>query len=121
MKPSTARSVVDWLFSDEEDDEPGYDPVHVAAAIVATLTAFGALYWLLWTLLVYEGGLFAKLAPAARVLFTSASLKDVGYEGPWDRGPFEGWAGNLGALLIGAVLAAALARIYKNRGSRPWK
>lgn len=103
-----------WLFSEDDDpEEPVYDPVHAGAAVVISLVAVGALYWLLWTLLVFEGGLFKKLSAAAQILFTSKTLKDFGYEGsPYAMGVFEGWFGNLAALalLIGAL--AALHRLY---------
>ena len=60
------------LFDEDEPGEPYYDPVHLGAAAVGTLAAIGALYWLLWTLLVYEGGLFSKLA--APVSYTHLTL-----------------------------------------------
>jgi hypothetical protein len=44
------------LFEEEKPDEPRYDPVHLATVLVACLAAVGALYWLLWTFMVYEGG-----------------------------------------------------------------
>lgn len=102
------------LFEDDDDpDEPFYDPVHLGAAIVCSLTGIGALYWLLWTLLVYEGGLFLKLSAAAELLFTAKTAADFGYEGaPYAMGVFEGWLGNLLALLIAGVVLAALHRLY---------
>ena len=102
------------LFEEEDDPaEPLYDPVHLGAAIVATLAAMGCLYWLLWTLLVYEGGLFLKLGAALQVLFTSKTLRDLGYEGsPYAMGAFEGWLGNLAALALCAVVVTALHRLY---------
>jgi hypothetical protein len=49
------------LFEDEDDPaEPHYDPVHLAVVLVATQVVIGALYWLLWTLFVYEGGIARK-------------------------------------------------------------
>jgi len=109
-----------WLFSDEEDpDEVLYDPVHVGGAVVISLVGIGALYWLLWTLLVYEGGLFKKAGAAAQVLFTSKTLADFGYEGsPYAMGVFEGWFGNLAALLLFAGLVAALHRLYLKAAAR---
>lgn len=69
------------LFEDDGPQEPFYDPVHLAAVLIGCLVAFGALFWLLWTLLVYEGGLAAGPRPA-----------------------------NLGALLLCAVVLAVLHR-----------
>ena len=101
-------------FSDKEDpNEPSYDPVHVGGAIVITLTAIGCLYWLLWTLLVYEGGIFVKLKAVIKLVFTKATLADLGYEGyPYAMGQFEGWIGNLCALLLCALVIAALRHAY---------
>lgn len=109
-----ARRWIEEVFSDKEDpNEPFYDPVHVGGAIVITLTALGCLYWLLWTLLVFEGGVGVKVRAAAKVLFTPATLADVGYEGaPYAMGDLEGWAGNSVALLLSFGLVVALRRLY---------
>jgi hypothetical protein len=49
------------LFEAQDDPaEPHYDPVHLAVVLVATQVVIGALYWLLWTLFVYEGGIARK-------------------------------------------------------------
>ena len=81
------------FFSDDDDpEEPFFDPVHLGAVCMVCLVSIGALYWLLWTLLVYEGGLLPKLRAALAVLFTSRTLKDFGYErAPYAMGAFEGW------------------------------
>jgi len=112
-----AKTVLDRLrrFFTEEDDpnEPVYDPTHLGGAVIIILTALGCLYWLLWTLLVYEGGIFLKIKALGRLLFTSATLKDLGYEGfPYALGAFEGWIGNLSALVLCVAVAAALRRLY---------
>ncbi|MFH2202115.1 MAG: hypothetical protein ABIJ96_03285 [Elusimicrobiota bacterium] len=108
------------LFSDEDDpEEPYFDPAHIGAVIILCLTGIGALYWLLWTLLVFEGGLFGKLGAAAAVLFTSKTLKDVGYLGtPHAMGPFEGWLGNVLALALCVLVAAALKRLYTQTAAK---
>ena len=109
------------LFSDEEDPaEPVYDPVHLGGALIVTMVGIGCLYWLLWTLMVYEGGLFAKVSAAAQVVFTAKTVRDFGYEGgPHAMGAFEGWLGNTAALLLTAALAAALYRLYRDAASAP--
>ena len=109
--------LLEWIeetFSDEEDpNEPFYDPVHVGGAVVVTLTAIGCLYWLLWTSLVYEGGIFMKLRAVALLLFTRTSLKDLGYEGyPYAMGQLEGWIGNVVAVALCGVVLAALRHAY---------
>jgi hypothetical protein len=75
------------LFRDENgDQEPCFDPVHLGAVCIACLAVIGLLYWLLWTLLVYEGGLFA-----------------IG----------EGWLGNLAALVFSGLALWALLQLYR--------
>ena len=116
--PPWADKILD-LFSDEDDpSEPFYDPVHLGAAVLITIVAAGCLYWLLWTLLVYEGGLFGKIGPALRVLLTSKTLRDFGCRGAFDLGVFEGWLGNLAALALCAVLLIALSRLYREASGR---
>lgn len=101
------RSVVESLDDEPPPGTPAYDPVHIGGVLVCVLAALGALYWVLWTALVYEGGVFLKTTAALKLLGgTPASA--LGYEGPWNRGAFEGWLGNLGAVLVAAVLVAAL-------------
>lgn len=117
MNLDKAQAFLEELFSDEEGPEPGYDPVHLGAAVTITLAAIGGLYWLLWTLLVYEGGLEGKAVAVFRLVFTKATLKDLGFEAwAYQAGAFEGLLGNLGALAAAAVVVAVLRRLYKN----PW-
>lgn len=112
------RAVEDF-FADEPPDVPRYDPVHLAAMLVVLMTVIGALFWLLWTLLVFEGGVFAKVGPALSVLLTAKTLKDYGYEGaPYAMGAFEGWAGNVAALVLTAVVIIALHRTYGEAARR---
>lgn len=70
------------LFEEEGPDEPRYDPVHLAMVLVGCQVVVGALFWLLWTAMVYEGGF----------------------------GTGEGKAGNALALLLIAAVVEALRR-----------
>ena len=101
----------------EGEDAPGeilYDPVHIAGVLVGSLCVLGALFWMLWSLLVYEGGLFTKVVPAFQVLFTAKTLQDAGYEGAlYQMGVFEGWGVNVAALFLSAALAAAVWRLLR--------
>ena len=102
------------LFEEDRPGEPVYDPVHVAGLLVGCLAALGALYWLLWGLLVCEGGLFTKVVPFLRVLFTSKTLGDYGYEGhPHQLGIFEGWIVNVAALVLTAAAAAGVWSLFQ--------
>jgi hypothetical protein len=91
------------LFSDDDASAPSYDPAHLGAVAVVCLAVIGALYWLLWTLLVYEGGLFLKLR-----LIAAAGL---GQRLPEDG--LAGWLGNVIALCLSAVIVIALRRVYR--------
>ena len=70
------------LFEEEGPDEPRYDPIHLATVLVVIMVVVGALFWLLWTLMVYEGGLGSK----------------------------EGWVGNVSALITLLLVIEALRR-----------
>ena len=118
---TSLRKARDWvlaLFDDDDPNEPGYDPVHLGAAIVITLASLGCLFWLLWTLLVYEGGLLLKIAALARLLFTPVTLAELGYEGSYAQGAFEGWFGNLIALGFTIALAVSLRRLFRDAERR---
>lgn len=113
MRKGGALEVLRDLFSDEDDpNEACYDPVHVGGVVIMSIAGLGVLYWLLWTLLVYEGGLPAKAAASASVLFTSKTLADVGWMGSHSMGAFEGWFGNVAALALAVLVIAALHRLY---------
>lgn len=111
--------VIELFRDDDPPGEPVYDPVHLGTTFVVSLAGIGALYWLLWTLLVFEGGLQTKLSAGAQVLFTAKTLADFGYQGsPYAMGAFEGWLGNLIALALTAGLAAALRRLYRDAAKK---
>ncbi len=107
------------FFSDVEDrDEPRYDPVHIGAMILFVLFANTVLFWLLWALLVFGGGIQAKIVPALQLIFTKKTAHDFGYIGyPFAMGVFEGWITNVTALIL--LIAAIIAgwKVY-NKGVR---
>lgn len=103
------------FFSDQDvdPDEPAYDPVHVATMIVFVIVGIALLFWLLWALMVCEGGLFSKIIPFFQVVFTRKTLADFGYEGyPYELGIFEGWIVNCGALIFTIGLFAGIRTIF---------
>lgn len=107
------------LFEDDDGRSARYDPVHLAGVLVACMAALGVLFWLLWTLLVYEGGIGVKLAALADIAFRGKTLADFGWTGAPDRqGVFEGWTANVAALLLSALVLAALHRLDRRRGAR---
>lgn len=94
-------ALADWL--DREDpDEPAYDPVHLGGMLVICLVVIGAAFWILWTLLVFEGGLEGKLAALAHLIGGKA----------YDPDDFEGWIGNVGALALAVLAVGGLRRLY---------
>lgn len=115
------KALLRWLEAFDADDdprEPVFDPVHLAMTLLGTLIVSGCLFWLLWTLLVFEGGLFAKLVPMAQVALRLKSPADFGYKGPWDRGLFEGLTGNLTAFVLLAVCVSSLYRLYASAAKK---
>ena len=87
-------------------------------SVIVTIAALGCLYWLLWTLLVYEGGIFLKFWAVGRLLFTRATLADLGYEGSYAQGDLEGWFGNCAALVLTVVVFFRLRRLYREAAAK---
>lgn len=111
-KKASLLDALGAFFDDDEPEEPAYDPVHLGGAALIAMTAIGALYWLLWTLLVFEGGLQGKLVALAR-LAGGATLKDLGWVGyPYEMGAFQGALGNIVALGLSIGLIVAAKRLY---------
>ncbi|MBK6879521.1 MAG: hypothetical protein IPN65_06725 [Elusimicrobia bacterium] len=90
---------------------PVYDPVHVGLVLVGCLTVFAVLFWTLWALLVCEGGLFVKIGPLLKVVFTAATWADAGVRGPRELGVFEGWIVNLAGLAMTLFLALGVGSV----------
>jgi len=110
------REVGDLFLDESGEDprEPHYDPLHLGAMVVLCLMGIGVLYWLLWALLVCEGGLFIKVVPFLWVVFTSKTLADYGWEGyPYALGVFEGFIVNLGALVLLVLLLVGIAYLFR--------
>lgn len=105
------------IFEDTDDpEEVVYDPLHLTGVVMASLAGLGALYWLLWSLLVCEGGIFPKLGALAQIIFTQKTLADFGCQGyPHALGIFEGWIVNLGALGICVIAIVFLESLLKTR------
>ncbi len=111
--------LLDFFSDTENPDEPVYDPAHFAGMIVIVLFSIGVLFWLLWTLLVFEGGLFQKIWPALQVAFTSKTLQDFGWVGyPFEMGVFNGWIGNVVALILTAGLTVGIWFIFEGKGAK---
>lgn len=101
------RAAVESLDDEDPEGTPAFDPAHIGGVIVSFLAAAGALYWALWTAFVFEGGIQTKAWAAAKVLLGRASAAQLGYEGPWEKGAFEGWTANVAA--AGLLLLALWA------------
>ena len=111
--------LLDLVEGEDDPNEVVYDPVHIGGVIVGSLCAMGVLFWLLWSLFVCEGGLFAKVGPFFQVLFTSKTLHDFGYEGyPYELGVFEGWIVNLTALVLSVALLCGVWWVLQPKGKK---
>jgi len=112
------KNILNWIeetFNDKENpDEAGYDPAHIGTMIVAVLFGITILFWLLWSLLVFGGGIFAKIIPFIKIMFTSRTAADYGYVGyPYEMGVFEGWPTNVVALVFAILLICAIWYVFK--------
>ncbi|MFC1501265.1 hypothetical protein ACFL58_02305 [Elusimicrobiota bacterium] len=105
------------FFSDKEDvNEPHYDPLHIGAMIIIVLFAITLLFWLLWSILVFGGGIQAKILPFLTVLFTSKNVSDFGYIGyPYEMGIFEGWVTNTVAFSFLVLLIFLIWYIFNQK------
>jgi hypothetical protein len=105
---------LDILNSDKSPDDVVYDPVHVAGTVMVCLAGLGAIYWVLWSFLVFEGGVFPKAGALLNVLLTAKTFRDFGFEGHPDRlGAFEGWIVNVAGLLIFLGVGLAAQRLFR--------
>jgi len=103
------------IFNDEENPKDAiYDPIHLGGNILICFFMMGALYWLLWSLLVFEGGIIPKLRAVLSLIFTSKTIGDFGYEAsPYAMGVFQGWMGNVGASIVLVAFCSSLYFVFK--------
>ncbi|RLD17276.1 MAG: hypothetical protein DRI36_04195 [Caldiserica bacterium] len=102
----------------EEEEEVEYDPVHIGGMIILTIFFMAIIYWDLWALIVYKGGIFKKIIPFFSIIFTSKTLKDYGYSFFWDAGVFDGWLTNLIALIFLLFFIFIIIKIFKKTEGR---
>ena len=107
--------LINKFMDDTEDpNEPKYDPVHVGAMIVLSLFGISILFWLLWSILVFGGGIQAKVIPFLQMVFTGKTAASFGYVGyPYEMGVFEGWPTNVIASAIAVFLFVLIYKILK--------
>ena len=87
--------------------------VYLASNVVLTLFFMNIFFWLLWTLLVYKGGIFVKVIPILSVIFTSKTPRDFGYQGwPYEPGVFDGLPENFIALVLLIAFVVFCWRVY---------
>jgi hypothetical protein len=93
--------------------------VHIAMVVVFSIAGISVLFWLLWSLLVFGGGIQAKLLPAFQLITHTKTLSAFGYVGyPYAMGVFEGWPTNLVALVVCMVLVAVVWFTMKDTTER---
>lgn len=111
------NEISDFFDDTENPEEPGYDPVHVGAMIVLTIFSLSILFWLLWALLVFGGGIQAKALPFLKLIFAHKTAADFGYVGyPYEMGVFEGWPTNVAALVFCMIFIIAIWHVFKKKG-----
>ncbi|MFH1784076.1 MAG: hypothetical protein ABH868_04190 [bacterium] len=91
------------------DENISYDPANVAAMIVIIIFTFAVLFWLLWSLLVFKGGILTKMIMLFHIVIGKQASSAFGVSA-WD-----GWIINTGALLIAAFFTTAVVRILKKK------
>ena len=85
-------------------EDLGYDPAHIGAMIVLVLFALTVLFWLLWSLLVFKGGILTKC-------WGLVQMASGG--GPVEAQLWDGWVINLAALFLSGLVVAAISWIFK--------
>jgi hypothetical protein len=110
------RAIMDFFSDDDDPDEAHYDPLHVGAMVVITLFGLSILFWLLWALLVFGGGLQAKIIPALQLLLGVKKAAELGYAGyPFQMGVFEGWVTNVIALVFLTAIIGLGWYVFKKK------
>lgn len=112
------KKILNWIeeiFNDKENpEEPGYDPAHIGIMVVAVLFGITVLFWLLWSLFVFGGGLQAKIIPFIKILFTSKTAADFGYIGyPYEMGIFDGWPTNVVAFIFTILIVCTIWYVFR--------
>jgi hypothetical protein len=96
--------------------EPEYDPAMFATMILLVILTAGVLFWLLWTALVYQGGIFAKIQALWWVLSGKKSWAElVSPDWPIAAGIFSGWLANVVAVMIILASIILLYRFYQRQ------
>jgi hypothetical protein len=104
----------EFLSDCEDPKAPKYDPVHIGMTVVFTIFAIALLFWLLWCLMVFGGGLQVKIVPAFQLATHVRTPSDFGYIGyPYEMGVFEGWPTNVIALIFLFLLIAGVWVLLK--------
>jgi hypothetical protein len=88
-------------------DDSGYDPAHIGAMIVLVFFALTVLFWLLWTLLVFKGGILTKCW---------GLLQIVSGRGPVEAELWDGWVINIAALMLSGSAIYGIKWIFKRKG-----
>ena len=107
-------AIEDFLSDNDDPNEPGYDPVHVGAMLVIVFVGLTVLFWMLWSLLVFGGGIQAKIIPFLTIVLTSKTVGDYGYVGyPYEMGIFQGWVTNITALVFTILIVFSMVFLFK--------
>lgn len=90
-------------------EQVGYDPAQVGAMIVLVLFSLTILFWLLWSVLVFKGGLLTKLWVLIQII--SGGKSSAAIEPEW----WDGWVINVGALIFLGLGVAGIGWIFNRK------
>jgi cbb3-type cytochrome oxidase subunit 3 len=104
------------IFDDKPTDEPVYDAVHFGSMIVLVIFSISIVFWLLWSLLVFGGGIQSKVQPCLEMIFTAKTAADFGYVGyPYEMGAFEGWPTNVAAFIFTVLIISGIWHLFNKK------
>lgn len=92
-----------------DDKSSGYDPANVAAMIVIVIFGLAVLFWLVWSLLVFKGGILTKLLMLIQIIIGKESFSGVNMQ-LWD-----GWVINTVALGILLVFTGGIFFLFRKK------
>ena len=104
------------LFGEDEnkkaDSTAVIDEFYFAATVIIDIVILAVLFWLLWSILVYGGGIFPKIKALFEIIFYKKSFKDFGWNFyPYDIGVFTGFVTNIIGIVLLCFFIISLSKI----------
>ena len=109
--------LIEGLFNEEKSKDetaPVIDEFYLAATIIVDIIALTVLFWLLWSILVYGGGIFPKIKALLEIIFCGKSFKDFGWNFyPYDIGVFTGFITNIIGIILLCFFIVSVSKIMR--------